>query len=136
MAINPEDLLDLAKSLHGQAKESEAYRRSAISRYYYAMYHKVHSILEQEPLDYNKGCHENLIKYLKNEAQHDEPHDFRILVRLAESLRQERDRRNNADYQLDESIHMGQVDLCQSTAELLFEQANGLAQSSSASRTG
>ncbi|MCG9664710.1 hypothetical protein L1D26_16680 [Vibrio mediterranei] len=133
MPISPEELLRFAEEIHAKDEDCEVHRRSAISRYYYSMYHKVKSILKFEPRSYNKGDHENLIRYLKSDACTDEDHNFRELVMLGESLRQERDRRNLADYELGEVVTKTHVDTSKDTAKLLFEKSDELVRLSSAS---
>lgn len=124
MPISPEELLNFAENIHSAKESCEVHRRSAISRYYYAMYHKARSILKFEPRTYTKSDHENLIRYLKNDAQHEEDHNFRELMMLAESLRQERDRRNLADYELKQTITVINANTSKETARLLFEKAD------------
>ncbi|HCE3717988.1 TPA: hypothetical protein NJ528_002489 [Vibrio parahaemolyticus] len=133
MPISPEDLLIFAEDIHAKDEDCEVHRRSAIGRYYYAMYHKAKSILKLEPLEYTKSDHENLIRYLQNDARTDEDHNFRELVMLGGYLRQERDRRNLADYELDTAITKINADTSKDTARLLFEKANELVKLSSAS---
>jgi len=133
MPISPEELLNFAEDIHSKDADCEVHRRSAISRYYYAMYHKAKSILKLEPRSYNKGDHENLIRYLQSDARTDEDHNFRELVMLGESLRQERDRRNLADYQLDAVVTKTNVETSKDTAKLLFEKSDELVKLSSAS---
>ena len=133
MPISPEELLSFAEDIHAKDESCEVHRRSAISRYYYAMYHKAKSILKLEPLLYTKSDHENLIRYLQNDARDDEDHNFRALFMLGESLRQERDRRNLADYDLDVAITKINTETSKDTAKLLFEKSDELVKVSSAS---
>ncbi|HCK0626361.1 TPA: hypothetical protein NGT82_001928 [Vibrio parahaemolyticus] len=133
MPISPEELLAFAKDIHSQNEDCEVHRRSAVSRYYYAMYHKAHSILKFEPRLYTKSDHENLIRYLQNDARDEEDHNFRELFMLGESLRQERDRRNLADYALGETITKTNANSSKDEADILFEKADGLLKLSSAS---
>ncbi|HHF2889579.1 TPA: hypothetical protein ACPJZ3_001631 [Vibrio diabolicus] len=133
MPISPEELLSFAEQIHNQDKKCEVHIRSAISRYYYAMYHKVKSILKQEPRSYTNSDHENLIRYLQNDARNDEDHDFRELVLLGDALRQERARRNLADYELSKSVTDTNAETSKDAAEYLFEKADELLRLSSAS---
>lgn len=132
MPISPEELLNFAEHIHFKDENCEVHLRSAISRYYYAMYHKARSILKNEPRSYTKSDHENLIRYLQNDSRNEEDHNFRELVLLGESLRQERDRRNLADYSLGETITKTNADISRDTAKLLFEKADELIRLSSA----
>ncbi|EGR2691063.1 TPA: hypothetical protein ACPJZ8_000319 [Vibrio diabolicus] len=133
MPISPEELYDFAEKIHSMDKGCEVHRRSAVSRYYYAMYHKARSILKLEPLSYTKSDHENLIRYLKSDARDDEDHNFVELVKLAEVLRIERDRRNLSDYELTKSVTPINADTSKDNAKLLFEKADELLKLSSAS---
>ncbi|EGQ8324851.1 hypothetical protein IG517_14055 [Vibrio cholerae] len=127
MPISPEELLNFAEQIHYKNEDCEVHRRSAISRYYYAMYHKTKSILKEEPRQYTKSDHENLIRYLQNDARNDEDHDFRELVLLADSLRVERARRNSADYELNKTITKVDANTTKDSAIFLFGKVDKLA---------
>lgn len=133
MPISPEALLKFAEQIHDKNEDCEIHRRSAISRYYYAMYHKAKSILKEEPRIYSKSDHENLIRYLQSDARNDEDHDFRELVLLADLLRLERARRNAADYELKESITKVDANTTKDSAIFLFEKADQLSLQTKAS---
>lgn len=100
MSINPEDFLRSAESI-ADIENSEIYARNAVSRSYYSMYHKILSILDREPpRQKGKGCHANLIDYLKNNGEGLECFESKSLVRLSYMLRQQKERRVDADYKL------------------------------------
>ncbi|MDH6024956.1 hypothetical protein [Vibrio splendidus] len=118
MATKPEDFLHTAKNLINSENKTEADERSAISRSYYAMYHKVLSILDNEPWTYGgKGCHASLITYLEKDAANEESIDHRQLKRLSYQLKQSRDNRVIADYELQKIISPQLVNLSIATAE-------------------
>ncbi len=105
MPINAEDFYTSAKNIVGQEATSEVDRRTAISRAYYSVYHKVLSVLDNDPRSYSgKGCHGSLIHYLQTDAQHEESIEFSTLRRIAYILKQERDNRILADYKLDAEV--------------------------------
>ncbi|EHH1259593.1 TPA: HEPN domain-containing protein [Vibrio alginolyticus] len=104
MSVKPEDFLQESKSIFSNASTEIQYR-CAISRSYYAMYHKVLSILDQPPRSYPRlGDHASLIEYLKSDAELDESLPFNKLKGLSYMLRQERAKRNEADYDLEDNV--------------------------------
>ncbi|OOQ70149.1 hypothetical protein C1S86_11310 [Vibrio parahaemolyticus] len=138
MPARPEDFLQTAKQLIESDNSTEADQRSAISRSYYAMYHKVLSILDKEPWSYSgQGCHASLITYLQNDAANEESIDHRQLKRLSYQLRQSRDNRVIADYELEKEISQNLVSLSITTAEKCMDLADQLTSSKgSTSSTG
>ncbi|CAH8187764.1 conserved hypothetical protein [Vibrio aestuarianus] len=116
MPVNPEDFLSESQNLLTNAT-SEIQYRSAVSRSYYAMYHKVLSILDQAPRSYPKmGDHSSLIEYLKSDAEMDESLPFMKLKGLSYMLRQERLKRNEADYDLNDTVSKSDADASLATA--------------------
>ena len=100
MPISPEDFLHSAEPI-ASIEHTEVYVRNAVSRSYYSMYHKVLSILDSEPpRQKGKGCHANLIDYLKSHGKGLERFESKSLVRLSYMLRQQKERRVDADYKL------------------------------------
>lgn len=105
MSCKPEELLVLAKIIQELRPTSDTADRAVISRSYYSMYHKVLSILDKTPRTYeNKGVHASLIKYLSSDAASDESIDFNSLKSLSYMLKQEKDNRVLADYQIKDEI--------------------------------
>lgn len=105
MSVNAEDFYNSAKQAVEQEPTNEIARRTAISRAYYSIYHKVLSVLDNEPRTYSgKGCHGSLIHYLQTDAEHEESIEFSTLRRLAYILKQERDNRTLADYKLQDDV--------------------------------
>lgn len=134
MASKPEDFLETAKRILESENCSEADQRSAISRSYYAMYHKVLSILDNEPWTYDgKGCHASLITYLEKDSANEESIDHRQLRRLSYQLKQSRDNRVIADYELGKEVSPQLVNLSIVTAEKCIDLADQLADSGSSS---
>lgn len=116
MPVNPEDFLNESQNLLTDAT-SEIQYRIVISRSYYAMYHKVLSILDQAPRNYPRmGDHASLIEYLKTDAEMDESLPFIKLKGLSYMLRQERLKRNDADYDLEDTISKSDADESIATA--------------------
>lgn len=98
MAVASTDLLQVAKGCLEQ--QCEAGYRSSISRAYYAMFHHTLDCLEHVP-HYISNHHSNLIGYMTNKAENKhEPFDSRQLKVLGYNLKQQRDARNEADYEL------------------------------------
>lgn len=126
MPIKAEDFFLQAKNLIA-SDQSEVNVRSCISRCYYGMYHKVLSILDHEQILYpNKGYHGSLIHYLQNDAANDESLPFMSLKGLSYMLRQERDRRHNADYELLDSPDINSAKDAIATAERCFQRCDDL----------
>ncbi|WP_145592102.1 hypothetical protein [Yersinia rochesterensis] len=102
MTIESADFL--ASSEHCLSFDGEAGCRNAISRAYYAMYHRATEVFENIP-KCRTDHHSNLIKYMR--GQNGIPHE-RVsagkLKILAYTLRQMRQARNEADYRIDASI--------------------------------
>ena len=127
MAIKPEEFLTTAKELLRSDKKTESDQRTAISRSYYAMYHKVLSILENGPLIYaGTGYHAGLITYLENSASL-ELIEQRQLQRLAYQLKHCRSHRVLADYGIQEGISSKIVNDSITTAERCLQLADQLA---------
>ncbi|MDB2331390.1 HEPN domain-containing protein [Alteromonas sp.] len=115
MAVEGKDFLEFAKSAvsHG----TEIGFRNAVSRSYYSIYHTVLSLVEQQIPNYaGGGTHSSLIKYLEDPSC-PERFDKRQLRRLSYILRQQRDLRCDADYELDVDT------ITETTAEDCIEQA-------------
>lgn len=105
MAVKAEEFLSVAKNFQAN-NPTEIEARCMISRSYYAMYHKALGVLDKTPREYNsKGCHANLIEYLKRDVGLDEPDkDATKLRRVSYILEQERVNRVRADYFLNETL--------------------------------
>jgi uncharacterized protein (UPF0332 family) len=99
MAIVGEDFLDSANRYLDEG--DEVGYRNAISRSYYAMYHKVLSIITLEVPNYSGGgVHSSLISYLGHSAI-GEPYDTKDLKKLSYMLKASRDLRCIADYEIE-----------------------------------
>ncbi|MDH0866649.1 hypothetical protein [Mitsuaria sp. GD03876] len=109
MATHIEELLDLAEGL--LAKESECAWRAAISRSYYAAYHRAVRWEEEQHIDGASlgqpgGLHQQLINRLRNPSTL-LPIDLRRkAMLLGTKLQIQKERRAQADYRLDEAIHL------------------------------
>lgn len=126
MSSSPEDILNTAgKIIESSNSESEV--RASISRSYYSMYHKVLSILDNVPIQYEKkGVHASLITYLQTDAQHDEKHNFMSLKSLAYMLRQQKDSRVTADYDLSVLLELEHAEAGINTANRCFTKCDEL----------
>ncbi|RKT94341.1 UNVERIFIED_ORG: uncharacterized protein (UPF0332 family) [Pantoea allii] len=83
------------------AQQSEAGYRSCISRAYYAMFHHTQACLLHLP-NYSSNHHVNLIGYMTSKSEsRNEPFDSHSLKVLGYNLKQLRDARNEADYDLE-----------------------------------
>lgn len=96
--ISSHDILTTAK--HCAAEGTEAGARSATSRAYYSMLHEAISSLEHLP-NFSHEHHKNTVGYMTNSAEcKNEPFPVRSLKALGFVLKQWRDARNEADYDL------------------------------------
>lgn len=115
MSISERDLYELARASHEHAQEEVDYR-SAISRAYYAAYHRCvdfHSRLPyggKEPRGGNGGAHERLIHRLTNPTIADGD-IFARSVELGHKLRTLKMRRHIADYQLSKTVRPKDAEL-------------------------
>ncbi|ELB2081777.1 hypothetical protein NB463_09025 [Vibrio sp. RM-41-2B] len=133
MPVKAEDFFEQAKELMA-LEQNEINIRSCISRCYYGMYHKVLSILDHEQILYpNKGYHGSLIHYLQTDAANDESLPFNSLKGLAYMLKQERDRRQVADYELSDAPDLESAQDSISTAERCLQRCDLLVQDNSTS---
>lgn len=99
MPVNSVDFYQSAKE--NLTIGNEIGYRNCVSRAYYGMYHEVLSIINEEIPSYaTKGAHACLITYLA-EGSSAEPYDSKELVKLSYILKQHRDNRFEADYELD-----------------------------------
>ncbi|RSD31970.1 HEPN domain-containing protein [Vibrio pectenicida] len=131
MVAKPEDFLETAKRIIESENCSEADQRSAISRSYYAMYHKVLSILDKEPWTYSgRGCHASLITYLEKDSANEESIEQSQLRRLSYLLKQSRDSRVLSDYKLEKEVSPELVKMSILTAEKCIDLADQLANTS------
>lgn len=91
--MEAKDFLELAKKLQGS--ESEAERRTAVSRAYYAVFNFVKSFLSDAQITLPKDAagHEKAHRYLLNSGLPE-------ARKLADDLSNLRVRRNDADYEL------------------------------------
>ncbi|EJL6378364.1 hypothetical protein NMR51_003029 [Vibrio cholerae] len=133
MPVRAEDFFLQAKELISN-DQSEVNIRSCISRCYYGMYHKVLSILDNKQRMYpNQGYHGSLIKYLQTDSANDESLPFMSLKGLSYMLKQERDRRDNADYELSDSPDIETAKDAIRTAERCFQLCDDLVKSNTKS---
>ncbi|WP_210502200.1 hypothetical protein [Pantoea ananatis] len=121
MAVTSNDVLQVALGCLKQ--QCEGGYRSCISRSYYAMFHHTLSCLQHVP-HFSSNHHANLIGYMTNKAENKlEPFDSQKLKVLGYSLRQQRDARNESDYDLnDVSVSEDMAKLSFSTAQLYFDK--------------
>lgn len=99
MPVSASDFFESAKQSF--EIQDEIGFRNCISRSYYAMYHEVLSILNEDIPKYaGMGMHSCLLAYLED-RQSPEPYDKNKLSQLSFILRVQRDNRHDADYELD-----------------------------------
>lgn len=117
--IDPRDLLEEARELAKTARSREVRRRSAISRAYYAAYHRASEVARQAGYRFVKsegvGSHAHLFKFLESLP---DP-NARAAVKLLDLLKK---RRVAADYRLDRSIPMGTLEEALERAEYLLTE--------------
>lgn len=129
MSISERDLIELARASHEHAEEEVDYR-SAISRAYYAAYHRCadfHSRLPyggKEPRGGNAGVHERLIHRLTNPTITDEGM-FTRSVELGHKLKTLKMRRYIADYRLDKTVRKSDSELTVIEASELLWSTGG-----------
>lgn len=99
MSVSSSHFYESAKTSLAAADEMGF--RNCVSRSYYAMYHEVLSVLtESVPSYVGMGSHACLLTYLQD-SHSPEPHDKQQLKRLSFILKMQRDKRHDADYELD-----------------------------------
>ncbi len=97
MSINPEEFDLSAKRAH--AENTEIGYRNCISRSYYGMYHTVLNVLCYMPNPENFSVHQALFRYLASPAP-EEKHDKIVLRKISYILKQAKESRCLADYEL------------------------------------
>lgn len=123
MSVSPRDLLREAREI-AEREDSEAARRSAISKAFYAAFHgarQFHSALpflgRSKP---NVGEHENLIHQLRNpDSRLDAPLAQKSII-IGDLLLKLRPLRVTADYEIEVDVGIGALhDALASAAQLL-----------------
>lgn len=121
MPVTSDQLLDTARLCFSENCESGY--RSAISRAYYSMLHESMTSLQSLP-HFSHDHHKNTVGYMVNPAEcKGEPYSTQTLKSLGWILKQWRDARNEADYDLTSvtvSAEMG-LDAIEA-AEIYFER--------------
>lgn len=121
MSATSDQILDTARLCLSENNESGF--RSAISRAYYSMLHESIGSLTALP-NFSHEHHKNTVGYMSNPAEcKSEPYPTNRLKSLAFVLKQWRDARNEADYDLANvtiSKEMGQDAI--EAAEIYFER--------------
>ncbi|MBF4179121.1 hypothetical protein [Lelliottia nimipressuralis] len=121
MPVSSAQILDTARLC--LAENCESGFRSAISRAYYSMLHESMSSLHSLP-NFSHEHHKNTVGYMVNPSEcKNEPYSTQTLKSLGWILRQWRDARNEADYDLINvtvSDQMGQDAI--EAAEMYFER--------------
>lgn len=107
MTTKPEDLKSLAEALSMQ--DGEPWQRSAISRAYYASFHRClaweSGLPKIEPTIRQKGGeHQQLLNRLKKPSSVCSDKERRQSIKLHSLLRSQRERRVKADYKIDEDV--------------------------------
>ncbi|EHD2124074.1 HEPN domain-containing protein [Salmonella enterica] len=98
MSINSGDFLDSARLCLEQ--DDEVSYRNCISRAYYGMFHESMASLKHVPF-YKFSRHRGLIVYMTSAAEcKQEPYDKHQLKVMGYNLKQMRDCRNEADYDI------------------------------------
>ena len=99
MSVTSYDFIESAK-LSFQSKTEIGFR-NCISRSYYGMYHSALELIENPIPNYaTGGSHHCLINYLADK-HNAEKHNKRELLKISYILRQNRDLRCDADYELE-----------------------------------
>ncbi|NYT61267.1 hypothetical protein H0A66_02850 [Alcaligenaceae bacterium] len=128
MSISERDLIDLAKASYEYAQD-EVDHRSAISRAYYAAYHRCldfHSRLPyggKEPRG-GGGVHDKLIHRLKNPTITNEALSAQS-CELGHKLQTLKMRRNVADYRLERTVRPEESELTIREVEVLLQSTGG-----------
>ncbi|HEQ3533769.1 TPA: hypothetical protein VGS95_002085 [Vibrio parahaemolyticus] len=120
MPVTTDELVQHSQSLLNTASNEPEYR-NVVSKSYYAMYHSVLSILENQPPRYGgEGVHASLISYLESyDVKTCERHNPMSLKALAIVLAQYKDKRVIADYKLDLTVTKEQAeDIANAAARL------------------
>ncbi|MDU5474030.1 MULTISPECIES: hypothetical protein [unclassified Pantoea] len=103
MSIQGKDILLVAESCADKAEEH--FSRSAISRAYYALYHEACSILQNCP----PTTHDGVVQYLLTDSRRKaEPYELMDLIRIGAVLKQQKEKRKAADYDL--ALHITQTE--------------------------
>jgi uncharacterized protein (UPF0332 family) len=98
MSVSGKDFLNIAENC--QEQHTEIGYRMAVGRSYYSMYHSVKDILQSQIPNYKDGgVHFKLTEHLLD-ANNNEPHDRTKLKSLCYKLRQGKEFRCEADYNL------------------------------------
>lgn len=119
MSVSGKDFLEFAE--FSLDLDTEIGFRNSVSRAYYSIYHTVLDIIEGNIPNYSGGgSHSSLIKYLED-SSNPEKYDKRQLKRLSYILKQQRDLRCDADYELDIDI------ITKATANDSIKQAHRIA---------
>ncbi|AUU90276.1 hypothetical protein ACP3S7_04520 [Phytobacter ursingii] len=121
MSIQSTDILITAEACLGL--ECESGYRSCTSRAYYAMYHETLASLQNVPA-FSSNHHGNLIGYMTTHSEHKtEPFESMRLKVLGYNLKQQRDSRNDADYDLkDVNFTKEMAETSLEAAKLYFEK--------------
>jgi len=117
--IDPSDLLEEAKELGKTSHSREVRRRTAISRAYYAAFHRANEVAQREGYRFDKaertGMHKHLFRFLERSADI----DVNTAVEILEFLK---DQRINSDYRLRAEVPMHKVIEAIEQAEYLLTE--------------
>ncbi|HEY1398518.1 hypothetical protein [Roseateles sp.] len=107
MTTTPEDLKSVAEALSIQ--EIEAWQRSAISRAYYASFHRCleweSGLPKKASVNRQKGGeHQQLLNRLRKPNASCSEKEKQLSIKLHSLLRSQRERRVKADYRIDEDV--------------------------------
>ena len=115
MSVNEKDFYDVA--LENYDFGTEIGYRMCLGRSYYAMYHSALKIIHKELPNYKTGGkHYSLITHLAD-PHNSEPHDSKHMKIISYMLRQGRELRNKADYDVN-------IDISDLIAEEQLAQVN------------
>ncbi len=130
MPVTTNDLVQHSQSLFSTASNESEYR-SVVSKSYYAMYHSVLSILDNQPPRCNgEGVHASLISYLQSyDVKTCERHNHMSLKALAMVLAQYKDKRVIADYKLDLTVTKDQANDIVNAVTRLKDKCDSLMES-------
>lgn len=134
MAVTSNCFLEHARSLAKRGDEISL--RSAISRAYYSVYHRLKAYPDRFSLRTeaaSKGAHDQLIRTLRNADSGVLKHaDSIALTRVAQELAELRDMRSQADYHLDQTVTADDWEVAIYKIECLFEDLDAFEKTNAA----
>jgi hypothetical protein len=117
--MDPRTFLDVANQL--QTSATEAGRRTSIGRSYYALFNILRVSLESQGISFKKSAadHGRLVRYLTQCGNHE-------AVRVGQALRDLREQRNQADYEMSLTLDARQSQLAYQQAQKAVQRFDTL----------